>query len=119
MENEEIFRYAGNFEITNMIIANSHSEVKMSLPGKFRLNQAYPNPFNPTTSLNLHIPVKGNVNVQVYHLSGRVVQTLLSGMKSKGDYNIIWNASRQSSGMYLIRAEMEGQIVLQKVLLLK
>ena len=63
--------------------------------------------------------MKGNVNVQVYDLSGRVVQTLLSGMHPKGDYNIVWNASRQSSGMYLIRAEMAEQTAVKKVLLLK
>ena len=118
-ETEEIFTYSGDFEITNMVIANSHSEIKMSMPRKFELNQAYPNPFNPSTSISLHMPMKGNVNVAVYDLNGRVVQTLLTGMQSGGDYNIIWNASGQSSGMYLIRAETEKQTAVQKVLLLK
>jgi hypothetical protein len=118
-ENEEIFTYSGDFEITGMIIANSHSEVKMSVPGKFGLNEAYPNPFNPSTSMNLHMPVKGIVNVHVYDLNGRVVQTLLSGVQSEGDYNITWNATQQSSGMYLIRAETAEQTAVQKVLLLK
>ena len=63
--------------------------------------------------------MKGNVNVEVYDLNGRVVQTLLSGMQSEGDYNITWNASRQSSGMYLIRAKTAEQTAIQKVLLLK
>ena len=118
-ETEEIFTYFGNFEITDMMIVNSHSEIKMSMPRKFELNQAYPNPFNPSTSISLHMPMKGNVNVGVYDLNGRVVETLLSGMQSEGDYNIIWNASRWSSGMYLIRAETEKQTAVQKVLLLK
>ena len=65
------------------------------------------------------MPVKGNVSVEVYDLNGRVVHTLLSGVKSEGDYNIIWNAANQSSGMYLIRATTEKQTAIQKVLLLK
>jgi hypothetical protein len=118
-EREEIFTYSGDFEITDMMIANSHSEIKMNVPGKFELNQAYPNPFNPSTSISLHMPMKGNVSVGVYDLNGRLVQTLLSGVQSEGDYNITWNAANQSSGMYLIRATMEKQTAIQKVLLLK
>jgi hypothetical protein len=119
-ETEDIFTYSGDFEIADMMIANSHSEIKMSMPREFKLNQAYPNPFNPSTSISLHMPVMGYVNVAVYDLNGRVVKTLLSGMQSEGNYNIIWNASGgQSSGMYLIRAETEQQKAVQKVLLLK
>jgi hypothetical protein len=118
-EREEIFTYFGNFEITDMVIANSHSEIKMSMPRIFELTQAYPNPFNPSTSISLHMPVNGYVSVEVYDLNGRIVQTLLSGMQSEGDYNIVWNAANQSSGMYLIRATMEKQKAIQKVLLLK
>jgi flagellar hook assembly protein FlgD len=65
------------------------------------------------------MPINGNVNVAVYDLNGRVVQTLLSGVQSEGNYNINWNASGQSSGMYLIRATTEKQTAIQKVLLLK
>jgi len=118
-EREEIFTYLGDFEITDMMIANSRSEIKMNVPGKFEINQAYPNPFNPSTSINLHMPVSGDVNVEVYDLNGRLVQTLLYGMQSEGDYDITWNARNQSSGMYLIRATMGKQTAIQKVLLLK
>ncbi len=91
----------------------------MNVPRKFELNNAYPNPFNPSTSINLYMPIMGYVNVAVYNLNGRVVETLMSGMQSEGDYNIIWNASGQSSGMYLIRAITAEQTAIQKVLLLK
>ena len=63
--------------------------------------------------------MEGNVNVQVYDLSGRAVTTLLSGIQSQGDYNLTWNASEQASGMYLVRAETAGNIAMQKILLLK
>jgi hypothetical protein len=116
---EEIFSYKGDFEITEMIVANSSSAVAVNMPTAFGLSAAYPNPFNPSTSINLHVPMEGNVNVQVYDLSGRAVTTLLSGIQAQGDYNLTWNASEQASGMYLIRAETAGNVAMQKILLLK
>lgn len=116
---EEIFSYTGDFEITEMIVANSNTEVPVSMPGKFVLSAAYPNPFNPSTSISLHVPMESNVNVQVYDLSGRMVSNLLSGIQAQGDYNLTWNASEQASGMYLLRAEMADQVAVQKILLLK
>ena len=102
-----------------MIVANSSTEVPVSMPGKFALSAAYPNPFNPSTSISLHVPMESNVSVQVYDLSGRMVSTLLSGVQAQGDYSLIWNAQEQASGMYLVRAETAGSVAVQKILLLK
>jgi hypothetical protein len=118
-ENDKIFSYTGDFEITEMIIANSSSEVTVNTPTAFGLSAAYPNPFNPSTSISLHVPMESNVSVQVYDLSGRMISTLLSGVQAKGDYNLIWNAQEQASGMYLVRAETAGSVAVQKILLLK
>jgi flagellar hook assembly protein FlgD len=116
---EEIFSYTGDFEIIDMIVANSSSAVAVNMPTAFGLSAAYPNPFNPSTSFSLHVPMEGNVNVQVYDLSGRAVTTLLSGVQAQGDYNLTWNASEQASGMYLVKAETADAVSVQKVLLLK
>jgi flagellar hook assembly protein FlgD len=118
-ENEEIFSYSGDFEITEMIVANSSTEVQVSMPVKFALSAAYPNPFNPSTSISLHVPMVSNVSVQVYDLSGRMISTLLSGVQAQGDYSLTWNAQEQASGMYLVRAETAGSVAVQKILLLK
>jgi hypothetical protein len=116
---EELFSYTGDFEITDMIVANSSSQVAVNMPTAFGLSAAYPNPFNPSTSISLHVPMEGDVNVQVYDLSGRAVTTLLSGVQVQGDYNLTWTASEQASGMYLVRAETAGAVAVQKILLLK
>jgi hypothetical protein len=118
-ENDEIFTYSGDFEITEMIIANSSSEVTVNTPTAFGLSAAYPNPFNPSTSISLHVPMESDVSVQVYDLSGRMISTLLSGVQAQGDYSLIWNAQEQASGMYLVRAETAGSVAVQKILLLK
>jgi hypothetical protein len=118
-ENDEIFSYTGDFEIIEMIVANSSTEVPVSMPGKFALSAAYPNPFNPSTSISLHVPMESNVSVQVYDLSGRMISTLLSGVQAQGDYSLTWNAQEQASGMYLVRAETAGSVAVHKILLLK
>ena len=118
-ENEEIFTYSGEFEITDMIVANSNSEISVNMPSMFELSAAYPNPFNPTTSISLHVPMEGEVDVNVYDLSGRVVSNLLSGYQAQGNYHMTWNASEQASGMYLVRAETNSAVSIQKILLLK
>jgi hypothetical protein len=117
--NDEIFTYSGDFEISEMIVANSSTEVPVSMLGKFALSAAYPNPFNPSTSISLHVPMESNVSVQVYDLSGRMISTLLSGVQDQGDYSLTWNAQEQASGMYLVRAETVGSVAVQKILLLK
>tara|TARA_Y100001970_G_C14254379_1_gene874155 strand:+ start:1541 stop:4801 length:3261 start_codon:yes stop_codon:yes gene_type:complete len=118
-ENSIIFDYSGSFEIVDIIVANSHSEIDVVMPNVFGLSAAYPNPFNPTTSINLYIPIESDINVQVYDLSGRSVSTLLSGLQSRGNYNLTWDASDHASGMYLVRAENVDAISVQKILLLK
>ena len=118
-DSEEIFAYSGDFEITDMIVANSNTEIEVNLPKGFALSTAYPNPFNPTTSINLHVPMESSVNVDVFDLSGRLVESLLSGVQAKGDYNLTWNAVNEASGMYIVRAQTFDAVSVQKILLLK
>ena len=118
-ETDELFTYSGDFEIVDVLIANSSEEISVEMPTVFGLSSAYPNPFNPTTSINLQMADEGHVDVQIFDLSGRVVATLLSSELSAGSHSMQWNAEDQASGMYLIRAEMMGSVSMQKILLLK
>ena len=87
---------------------------------EFKLGKAYPNPFNPTTNLELAIPEAGYVSVKVYNLVGQEVATLVDGMMDANpSYTFQWNAGSLSSGVYLVRAEGAGQISTQKLMLLK
>ena len=83
------------------------------------MSDAYPNPFNPTTTLTLTTPDAGNVTVQVYNLHGQVVSTLLSGHKPANTYSLVWDASNSPSGMYFVKAEFGGITETQKLMLIK
>ena len=118
-EGEELFTFEGDFEITDMIVANSESRVAVGAPTAFSLSEAYPNPFNPTTSMALSVPEAGLVSVQVYNVMGQVVATLASGYMDASTYNLTWDASNASSGMYFVKAETAGSVVTQKLVLMK
>ena len=85
-ETDKLFIYSGDFEITEIIVANTQYEVSVDLPlaASFSLSDAYPNPFNPTTTMTLTMPVSGDMHVAVYNLLGQVVATLTNGYKDAG-----------------------------------
>ena len=118
-ESEELFTFDGNFEIVDMIIANGSDRINVSNPTAFSLSEAYPNPFNPTTSMNLSVPASGQVSVQVYNLMGQVVATLASGHMEASTYTLTWDASNVSSGVYFVQAETAGSVTTQKIMLMK
>jgi hypothetical protein len=120
-ENEEIFRSSGDFTIDEVLVTNSQEfiDVAKELPVSFTLSNAYPNPFNPTTTLTLDIADQSFASVKVFNLRGEVVGVLMNDMVNAGSYTMTWDASNLSSGVYMIKAEANGQIASQKVMLVK
>jgi len=120
-ETDELFSYNGEFEITEIIVANSENEVSVDFPlvTSFSISEAYPNPFNPTTTMTLTMPVSGEIQVDVYNLLGQSVAILTSGYKDAGTYNLTWDATDVSSGMYFVKAQADGFTKTQKLMLVK
>jgi len=118
-DTEDLFLANGDFSIEEIIVANSNSLVDVVMPSELTLSKAYPNPFNPSTSLSVYIPSNGFVSVSVYNIMGQLVETLHNGNMSAGTHSMIWNASRMTSGVYFVRAESSGNISTQKVMLMK
>jgi hypothetical protein len=119
-ESDELFIADGEYDIVNMIVANSAGQMDVSVvPNSFVLSEAYPNPFNPSTSINLSIPEAGHVSVMVYNVMGQLMNTLADGHMNASDYSFTWDASSVPSGVYLITATTANQATTQKVMLLK
>ena len=89
------------------------------MAASFSLSEAYPNPFNPTTTMKLFMPVAGDMTVEVYNLLGQSVSTLTSGYMDAGTYNIAWDATDVASGMYFVKAQADGFTKIQKLMLVK
>jgi hypothetical protein len=92
---------------------------KLIIPDNFALHQAYPNPFNPSTTINFDLPVENQVQLQVYDLQGRLVQELSNSILKAGYHQFIWNADRYASGAYLIKLTAGDFITTQKITLIK
>jgi len=91
----------------------------ISIPTKFGLDQSYPNPFNPVTTIHYALSKSARVELFVYDLNGRVVEKLVNEQKAPGYYSIQWNASRYSSGIYFYKLEAGNFVEIKKCVLVK
>ncbi|KAB2909926.1 MAG: VWA domain-containing protein [Ignavibacteriales bacterium] len=98
---------------------NEEEKDKNSLPDQFVLYPSYPNPFNPSTTIKYSVPTRAMVKITVYDMLGRIIEVLTDEEKEPGTYSIQWNASKFSSGMYILTVEYAGKIYTQKLLLIK
>lgn len=96
-------------------------EVEVGLaPKEFKLSQNFPNPFNPTTTMEFTLPEDGLVTLKMYDLAGRELVTLLDEEKRAGYYHqVTIDASRFGSGTYFCRLEFNGKQVTRKIVLVK
>jgi len=118
-ESDELFTASGDFSVENIIVANENSQVTVGMPTELTLSKAYPNPFNPSTSMSVYVPADGVVSLSVYNVMGQEVATLHSGNMTAGNHTVTWNASNMTTGMYFVRAESSNGVAVQKVMLMK
>jgi hypothetical protein len=90
-----------------------------TMPSSYSLDKAYPNPFNPTTTVGFSLNSPAYVDVTVYDITGRVVENLVGEYKSEGSHKVVWNASNMSSGVYFVQLNVEGFVDTQKLMLIK
>ncbi len=103
-------------------VAVSHQNI--SIPGQYSLQQNFPNPFNPETSIQYKLPNTSHVTLMVYNSLGQVVQTLVNKSLPAGEYSVRWNGRDQfgntvSSGMYFYRLRAGDYVKTRKMILMK
>ena len=89
------------------------------IPSGFKLEQNYPNPFNPNTNIIYQVPHSTNVLIKIYDRLGREVETLLNRNQNAGVYEISWDASAFSSGVYYCRMIADGFSATKQIVLIK
>ena len=130
--NVEGFDGTSTIEFKDIILADSNGkgvdvqaqtyDISFSnglLPVKTELTDSYPNPFNPTTSINYGLQKDGYVEIIVYDASGRLVEEFVNQNQTAGYHSITWNASNQASGMYFAKMVAGDVVQTQKLVLLK
>ena len=98
---------------------NAEQEEFQFIPYAYDLKSAYPNPFNPVTSIQFNIPIESDVDLMVYDMQGRMIDKLVSGWYQPGEYTVEWDAEGHSSGVYLVKMSTLGFNKTMKVVLLK
>ena len=90
-----------------------------TIPNEFSLSQNYPNPFNPSTKIKFSLPASSNVKLQVFDILGREIKTLINSFKKAGYYEVQFDASELSSGVYIYRIQADNFISSKKMILLR
>lgn len=93
-------------------------QISSEVPGKFSLHQNYPNPFNPSTKIKFGLPKSGQISFKVFDILGRLVYRI-EEFKQYGTYEITFENSGLSSGIYYYKLESGSQTQTKKMILLK
>jgi phosphodiester glycosidase/type IX secretion system substrate protein len=110
--------YFDDFKV-QFISTSIGEESESKLLSKFQLFQNYPNPFNPNTTIRYSIPYKSKVKVEIYDITGSVLETPVNKYHNKGLYQTSWNAGNYASGMYFYRLIANDQIETRKMIVLQ
>lgn len=95
------------------------NEIDGGIPAKFALNQNYPNPFNPTTNISFDLPQAATVELTIFDMLGRKVNTIVSERMNAGSHTVSFDASRLASGMYIYRINAGTFVSTKKMTLIK
>jgi len=100
-------------------VVNGVDQKGSGIPSVYELGQNYPNPFNPSTTINFSIPESGLVTLKVFNILGQEVAELVNNVKSAGNYEVSFDASNLTSGMYIYKIQAGKFSSTRKMMLLK
>jgi FG-GAP-like repeat/Secretion system C-terminal sorting domain len=112
---QEVFWYRndGTLGVTD-------SQSALGLPLSYSIKSIYPNPFNPSTTIEIGLPVPSDLRVSVFNMLGQEVAVLSFGQRTAGYHSFTFDGSDLSSGIYFVRAFVPGEMdEVKKVVLMK
>jgi hypothetical protein len=104
---------------TLAVILNLDQEAYIPLPAQYKLYPAFPNPFNPITTIQYDLSKAGRVEIVVFDIHGRQIERVLNEIQTAGTYKVQWDATRYASGLYFYRLRTGKFSQTRKVLLIK
>ncbi|MCH8299812.1 MAG: redoxin domain-containing protein [Candidatus Marinimicrobia bacterium] len=108
---------------SNTVLVSIDDE-RANIPDELTLHPAYPNPFNPSTTISFDLNVRSTLKLKIFDQLGREIITLFSGTLERGQHSYIWtgrdkNGKKVSSGIYFSQLQTEDLLRVRKVTLLK
>lgn len=110
---------SGTYAFTLDVDIHSTVNVEENPVYAFKLNGAYPNPFNPATTISFSLNRPGMVTVDIYNTAGQKVTELFNGSLDAGTKQLLWKPSDLSAGVYFVRVATGGNVLTDKMLYLK
>lgn len=115
------------FSALGVANTKTHSDITKSGKGTgaglyaddYKMFQNYPNPFNPSTSIGFKLNQGGFVSLKVYNLVGNIVATLVAEYKSPGNYEVEFDGSNLTSGVYLYKLQINDFSSVKRMTLMK
>lgn len=104
---------------TDSIFTHLEKQSDSDIPKQFKLSQNYPNPFNATTKIKYTNPQYGYISLKIYDLLGKEVTTLVKRIQNAGQYEVIFNGTNLTSGVYIYQLRTDNHFSTKKFLLLK
>ncbi|MFC1553386.1 FlgD immunoglobulin-like domain containing protein [candidate division KSB1 bacterium] len=113
-----------SFTFTNLTTNIIDDFSENMIPKQFSLKQNFPNPFNPTTTIQIQIPISSYVTLRIYNSAGSLVKSLISDNLSSGNYKYIWNGKNEigmqvSSGIYLYQLKAGSFSDIKRMIFIK
>lgn len=116
----------GHFEVTSALVADNEANAlapsltaPSGLPRDYQLDQNFPNPFNPTTTISFSLPQASEVTLEIFNIAGQKTTTLINQRMEAGTHTCEWNGADAASGVYLYRLTAGDFCQAKKMLLLK
>ena len=94
-------------------------KIGSGVPDKFEIYQNYPNPFNPVTHIRFQIPTASYVKLEIYDITGKILETLVNENLQPGYFEAEWNANSIASGVYFYRITADNFVQVKKMILVK
>ena len=118
--------YDGTMEFFGPVSVKTEiiTDDNMVLPLATQLNSAYPNPFNPSTTISFDIKEKTNVNIEIFNIKGQRVKQLVNQEVATGRHRIVWNGTDHnnrpvSSGVYFYKMQASEYSKINKIIMMK
>jgi hypothetical protein len=112
------FMSRGTLDSLILFVLDIEKNENLNIPKRYSLSQNFPNPFNPTTSIEFSIPKAEFVILKIFNLLGQEVATLVADKLKPGNYTYTWDAFGFASGVYYYRLSTRAGFVQTKKLIL-
>ena len=121
VNSQELISLDGEYDLWNDLNISFIDDLRIrkDIANEFKLSSIYPNPFNPVTSIEFLLDIDSDVELSIYDVNGRLVDVLFSNFLSAGSHTYEWNASNQSSGLYIVNLKSNNKVYQSKIMLIK